>query len=133
MTGPAAPGPPASIARRALRLRCPLCGVGRLFRGAFSMHERCNGCGFRFEREPGYFLGAIYLNYGAAVALAFGLHLLLAVALDWSLGAELAVVSPAVVATTLVLFRWSRALWLAFDVNFDPPQSSEFSRDPPLR
>jgi uncharacterized protein (DUF983 family) len=114
-------------AARVVRLRCPICGVGPLFHGWFAMHERCGNCGFRFERESGYFLGSIYLNYAVMVALALALHFLLAEQLEWSLGPELAVLTPVVAAAALALFRWSRALWLAFDVAFDPPEPSEFS------
>lgn len=115
---------------RALRLLCPLCGQGRLFAGLFRMHERCSGCGFRFERESGYFLGSIYLNYGVGVGVAIALHLVLAAWLDWPVSAELAVILPVTVAVGLAGFRWSRALWLAFDLSIDPPQPREFVRDP---
>jgi hypothetical protein len=38
------------------------------------MHDRCPVCGLRFNREPGYFLGAMYISYGLgiAVVVAFG-------------------------------------------------------------
>jgi transposase-like protein len=41
-------------------LRCPRCGARSLFRTWFAMHERCTVCGLRFEREQGYFLGAMH-------------------------------------------------------------------------
>ena len=44
---------------RAARLRCPRCGIGPLFRGAFRMHEACPHCGFSYTREPGFYLGSI--------------------------------------------------------------------------
>src|SRR5215831_8819023 len=53
-----------------LCLRCSRCGVCSLFRIWFSMHERCAVCHLRFEREQGYFLGAMYINYGVIVVLA---------------------------------------------------------------
>ena len=59
---------------RALRLRCPICGRGKLFRWWLLMHERCPNCGVKFEREPGFFLGSIYINYGLTaliVAIAY--------------------------------------------------------------
>ncbi len=28
------------------------------------MPQRCENCGFKFERGPGYWLGSIYVNYG---------------------------------------------------------------------
>ena len=51
-------------------LRCPRCGARSLFRTWFAMYERCAVCGLRFEREQGYFLGAMYINYGVSVVLA---------------------------------------------------------------
>ena len=56
--------------KRSLLLRCPVCGQGKLFRGWFAMHERCERCGVKFEREPGFFLGSIYVNYGLTAVLA---------------------------------------------------------------
>ena len=55
---------------RGLCLRCPRCGAHSLFRTWFAMYERCAVCQLRFEREQGYFLGAMYINYGVTVVLA---------------------------------------------------------------
>lgn len=72
-------------------------------------------CGFRYEREPGYFIGAIYLNYAVTVALAMGLVLVL----DWTIGLtltqQLAIAVPLVSVVPVVFFRWARSLWLALD------------------
>src|SRR5262245_22210908 len=50
---------------RALRLRCPVCGRGRLQRTWFALAERCAACGFSFERgeREDYWLGAYLLNF----------------------------------------------------------------------
>jgi uncharacterized protein (DUF983 family) len=56
-----------------LREKCPSCRKGEVFekpRGLFKLPEmkkNCEVCGYRFDREPGYFLGAMYLSYGLAV------------------------------------------------------------------
>src|SRR5215472_7500570 len=47
---------------RGLLLRCPNCGRGKLFRKGFTMYEKCPVCGWRFEREEGYWTGAIAIN-----------------------------------------------------------------------
>jgi uncharacterized protein (DUF983 family) len=39
--------------RRGLRLRCPRCGVGPLFRGWNRPKESCSSCGLVYERQPG--------------------------------------------------------------------------------
>ena len=54
----------STITLRALRLKCPRCGGAPMFAGLFRMHETCAHCHLKFEREPGYFLGSIYINYG---------------------------------------------------------------------
>jgi len=104
-----------SVLGRAVRLRCPRCGRSALFAGWFRMQERCAVCGLVYEREQGYFVGAIYLNYAAAVTVAFGTVLLL----DWTVGLtlrqQLALGITLVTLVPLVFFRYSRSLWLGVD------------------
>ncbi len=52
--------------------RCPRCRIGRIFqysifRGFPKMCERCSICDLKFEREPGYFLGAMYFSFALGV------------------------------------------------------------------
>jgi len=55
---------------RGLRLRCPVCGKGRLFSGIFRVPEKCPACGAPYAREAGFFLGSIYINYGLTALIA---------------------------------------------------------------
>ena len=112
---------------RAARLRCPRCGVGPLFRGAFSMHESCPHCGFSYEREPGFYLGSIYLNYGVTVILTGALYALLLMGLKLSNEMTLAVCLAAAVVCPILLFRHARSFLLALDssVNQDQARSTE--------
>jgi len=100
---------------RALRLRCPRCGRGDLFRSRFAMHERCAVCDLRFEREQGYFVGAIYVNYALTVLACVAAVLLVDYAFGASIRAELAVTLPLAVLVPLVLFRYARSLWLGIE------------------
>lgn len=54
-----------------LRLVCPACGIGRIYRG-YHLHARCPHCRVVFEREPGQFTGAVYLSL-MATQVGFGL------------------------------------------------------------
>jgi uncharacterized protein (DUF983 family) len=62
--------------------KCPRCGKGRVFeprKGLLKfpvMKDECSECGYRFNREPGYFLGAMYVSYGLAVAEAVATFLI---------------------------------------------------------
>ena len=42
---------------------CPRCLEGAVFFGFYAMNPTCPHCGLRFEREPGYFLGAMMVAY----------------------------------------------------------------------
>jgi len=110
---------------RALRRRCPYCESGGIFQGWFSLRERCPTCGVTFEREDGYFLGAyavnllfaLFVGLGGALLLIFGTPLRDA-ALLWqeAVAVLLAVVLP------ILFFPYSRTLWMALDLQVDPPE-----------
>lgn len=105
-----------------LKLRCPLCRRGRIFRGAITMNAQCPECRYVFQREPGYFLGALVIAYVIAVAgvtaLGLAVHALFR-ALDWERAffIGLALYAPLLPAG----FRYSRAAWMYFDHWLDPP------------
>jgi uncharacterized protein (DUF983 family) len=84
------------------------------------MRPACTACGLAFEREPGYFSGAIYINYGLTVTLAFAGYFALDAWRGWPTGWQLALWCPFVVLFPLWAFRYSRALWLALDQLIDP-------------
>ncbi len=105
---------------RGLRLRCPRCGHAPIFRGWFQLAPSCGGCGLRFEREPGYFVGAIYLNYAATVLIAIPGYFVLDQAAGLSLGQQLLLWGAFCVVFPLWFFRYSKSLWLALDYFFDP-------------
>src|SRR5712671_2207503 len=56
-----------------LQQRCPRCRSGNIFRKSLflfpKMHERCPTCDLKFEREPGYFLGAMYVSYALGLVI----------------------------------------------------------------
>lgn len=81
------------------------------------MHEICPVCSMRFQRDEGYFLGAMYVSYFlASLLLGLGLivgHWLLP---EWHLAVLLlTVVYPLFLLLVPVVFRYSRVLWIYFD------------------
>lgn len=99
--------------------RCPRCRIGAIFNGVWTMLDACEQCHLKYEREPGYFLGAMYFSYALGVLLAAPGTLYL-----WSRGlSELSlfglIVAQVVVALPLVVPH-SRVLWLHLDQFWDP-------------
>lgn len=105
---------------RALRLRCTLCGVGRLFAGWLKMHKNCPHCGVSLEREPGFFLGSIYINYGLTVLIIATAYPVLLFQYEVPEAYLLAGSLAFAVLFPLLLFPWARSLWLGFDQWHDP-------------
>lgn len=89
------------------------------------MHETCASCGTRFEREPGFFLGSIYINYGLTsliVAVAYPVLLFGGMVSERKLlwgSLVFMLIFP------LLFFRHSRSLWLGFDQFNDPRPEPE--------
>jgi uncharacterized membrane protein len=84
------------------------------------MYERCAVCQLRFEREQGYFLGAMYINYGVTVVLALIGSFALEYWVGLSLTQQLVLWVGFCSFFPVLFFRYSRSLWLAFDYIFDP-------------
>ncbi|MES2565880.1 MAG: DUF983 domain-containing protein [Bacteroidota bacterium] len=56
-----------------LKEKCPNCEKGNVYEKKKKFFElpvmkvKCDLCHYHFDREPGYFLGAMYISYGLAV------------------------------------------------------------------
>ena len=111
-----------------LHQRCPRCRSGKIFRGsAFlgfpKMNERCPACQLRFEREAGYFLGAMYISYGLALVIITVLATVFWLITRWWITDDViwAVVLFLPLAPAITYF--SRVLWIYFDQTVDPDRS----------
>ena len=109
---------PLLVLRRAVTLRCPRCGGTPLFTGWFTMARACGLCGLVYERAPGYWIGAIYVNYGVTTVIALAGFFATFPAVP--LAVELAVWSAFVVLFPLWFFRYSRSVWLALEFLLNP-------------
>lgn len=59
-----------------LEERCPKCRQGKMFsappyqiRNFDQMHANCPVCGLKFDIEPGFYTGAMYVSYAFSVAI----------------------------------------------------------------
>jgi hypothetical protein len=88
------------------------------------MHTLCSACGLRFEKGPGYFLGATYVNYGLTVLLVAPTYIVLAFVVGVPTRPLLFGLLAFSVLFPLWFFRYARSIWLAFDEVFDPSPPS---------
>ena len=91
-----------------------------MFHGLFRMQPECPTCGLKFEREPGYFLGAIYINYAATVMCMLVGFFILDYFANLSLTYQIVVWSSFGVIFPMLFYRYSKSLWLCLDYLFSP-------------
>jgi uncharacterized protein (DUF983 family) len=98
---------------------CPRCLKGKVYHGLIAMYETCPVCGYRFEREQGYFLGAMYASYFLAVPvvglLAWAINVWIVP--QWSLFAATFLATPPFLLSVPLIYRYSRVIWM----HIDPP------------
>ena len=116
---------------RAVRLRCPSCGRGRVMASWFRICERCPACGLRYERdeENEYWLGAYTLNF-IVTEVVFAAGLLVVLVLTWPDPPWTAILwggGAQMILTPIVFYPSSKALWLAIDLMFRPPTPEDFA------
>ncbi|NOS92303.1 MAG: DUF983 domain-containing protein [Cyclobacteriaceae bacterium] len=103
-----------------LNHKCPQCHEGRLFiskaysKDFIKMPQQCSHCGLRYEQEPSFYSGAMYVSYALQVALFTTVY----VALRVLFNPQMEVYVYAIIATVLLLFpvtlRLSRAIYINF-------------------
>lgn len=104
-----------------LNNRCPNCHKGKVFAdksfffslGFPKMHSHCSHCHTKFEKEPGYFFGAMFVNYALTVGEAIVTYLIAAPFFDKAFDQRILFIIAAVILL-LVSFniRLSRMIWI---------------------
>lgn len=125
-TVPKGQAPHACMSRAGaiMHQRCPRCRRGLVFRRGLAMYNLCPACGMKFEREPGYFIGAMYISYAFAAFYLGVVSFLVSLALP-----ELAFAWTVLIAAVLMLplvplmIRYSKILWMTIDRTLDPGTS----------
>ncbi len=106
--------------------KCPKCHEGDFFvyknpfrKGFAKMHDHCPHCGEIFNKEIGFYYGAMYVSYGLNIVLGVGMFLLMVVILHL----DLLVYLFSFFGLVLVLFPWimriSRLTYINLFVKFD--------------
>jgi len=118
---------------RALRRRCPRCGSGSIFAGYTRLRDRCPACGLRFERQEGYWVGAMAVNTAVTIAV-YAVTFVSAIVLTWPdpPWVPIAVGTVALNAVfPIVFYPWSKTLWMALDLTVHPAEDDEISLPTP--
>ena len=105
---------------RGLRRKCPRCGGGKLFRHWFGMAADCPHCQLHFEREPGYWVGAVAINT-MVIGILFAIIMIVISAatipdIPWVTLVMAEV--PLMGIGPIAFYPYSKTLWVAIDRAF---------------
>lgn len=106
--------------------KCPRCHAGNFFidnnpyiLSKFDkMPKRCSICNEDFERETGFYYGAMFVSYALTVIFGILLFLLLCVAFDCTVVTYLIVFAIFQIILMPIFYRTSRLLWINVFVRY---------------
>lgn len=87
------------------------------------MHTDCPVCKLHYEREPGFFQGAMYVSYALGVALSVGV-VIINILMGFNPLYYIISNTTALIVLAPLLFRWSRSLYLNIFIKY------EIAKDP---
>lgn len=102
------------IIARGLTNRCPNCGSRTLFKEGswFELNKTCPRCGLVLEKDEGFFLGSMSLNYGVTVVV-FLVPVLVLYLVGIFSGLVAAIVAGfGAIGVPILFYRSSRSWWL---------------------
>ena len=104
---------------------CPRCRQGRIFKrsiylGLPGMNERCPVCELKFEREEGYFLGAMYISYALGLPLMAVIVTVFWKTTHWPVQTLIVAAALALLPFAPLLTVLARVMWIHFDRAVDP-------------
>ncbi len=114
---------------------CPKCNVGDFFKtknpydlkNFDKTNSHCAICGESFLREPGFYIGAMYISYALTVAMTVTAFVGFVLIFDFEIEYVLAVLILAILLLLPVLFRTARIIWINIFVKYSP-EKGELAR-----
>ncbi|HZZ56912.1 MAG TPA: TFIIB-type zinc ribbon-containing protein [Opitutaceae bacterium] len=102
------------IVARGLTNRCPNCGGRTLFKPGtlFQINPACPNCGLKIERDEGFFLGSMSLNYGVTLVGFLTPVAILTYRGVFSTTTAIVLAGAGSLLVPALLYRSSRSWWL---------------------
>ena len=89
------------------------------FSKLIKMHERCSHCDLKYEIEPSFFYGAMYVSYALNVALSIATFVVSYLILESSIKTSFIAILVANILLFPFVLRWSRNIYINMFVSYD--------------
>jgi len=84
------------------------------------MHEKCSHCGLKYQIEPSFFYGAMYVSYGLNVAVGIAAFIVSYLFLGADIQTSFITIIVALILLFPIVLRWSRNIYINMFVSYDP-------------
>ena len=106
---------------------CPRCQKESMYldknpfhlKNLLKMNDHCSHCGLKYQIEPSFFYGAMYVSYGLNVAIGIAAFIVSFVILNCSLKTSFISIIAAIIVLFPFVLRWSRNIYINMFVSFD--------------
>lgn len=100
---------------RCLWLRCPVCGRSSVFERRFHVRHHCPACRALFQREDGFFVGAIVVNIITTELLIIVLYVACLLVISSRFQLMLTILFIFGISFPVAFYHHSWSVWLSFD------------------
>lgn len=108
--------------------KCPRCHQGKVLSNnnplviskILDTEPTCSCCGLKYEKEPGFFYGAMYVSYGLTSGIFIVMFILELTVFNLDTTAFAIIMLSIILLTFPFVTRWARVLWLNFFFRYNP-------------
>ena len=109
------------------KMKCPKCQEGQFFshhpydiKHAGDLLEHCPSCGMKYEKEPGFYYGAMYVSYALGVALFVTCRTSFNLFFPWIGTAwQIGIIVGVTLVTAPYLYALSKIIWANLFFSYD--------------
>ncbi|MDN3492843.1 DUF983 domain-containing protein [Winogradskyella bathintestinalis] len=92
------------------------------------MQDHCSHCKTKYQIEPSFFYGSMYISYGVGIAFAIAAFIISYVILESSLTIAFAAITGTLVAFFPIIMRLSRNIWINLFMGYDKEVAHQVSK-----
>ncbi len=92
------------------------------------MNERCSKCGFKYQIEPSFFYGSMYVSYGVGIAFAVAAFIISYILIETSLVTAFIAIVLTLIAFMPIIMRVSRNIWINLFVGYNKELAQKSSK-----
>jgi uncharacterized protein (DUF983 family) len=83
------------------------------------MQEKCSHCGLRYQLEPSFFYGAMYVSYTLNVAIGIATFVISHVFFKLNLKISFGLIVGSIIVLYPLVLRWARNIYINMFISYD--------------